>query len=210
MRPSPLLPVLLLLAACTRAPAPDAPAAPAAPKATAGQTASPPRNETAADIERPARGLARNDEPAQARTDGYGALRFGMDARAMRASWQGPALRGDGSPEDCHYLSPEGQAAPAVLAFMLEGGRFVRYDVGQGNSAVAAPGGGRIGMDSDAIRALYPGIETRPHKYLPEGRVLRVPLEGDAVLVFETGADGNVGAWRVGLPPQVDYVEGCG
>ncbi|TQC57293.1 lectin, partial [Pantoea dispersa] len=30
------------------------------------------------------------------------------------------------------------------------------------------------------------------------------------VLVFETDAAGKVVAWRVGLPPQVDYVEGCG
>jgi hypothetical protein len=30
-----------------------------------------------------------------------------------------------------------------------------------------------------------------------------------AKLVFETDAAGKATAWRVGLSPQVDYVEGC-
>ena len=29
------------------------------------------------------------------------------------------------------------------------------------------------------------------------------------VLLFETNAEGNVASWRIGVPPQVDYVEGC-
>ena len=28
-------------------------------------------------------------------------------------------------------------------------------------------------------------------------------------VIFETDAEGTVTEWRVGLPPQVDYVEGC-
>ncbi|HWI23748.1 MAG TPA: lectin, partial [Lysobacter sp.] len=32
---------------------------------------------------------------------------------------------------------------------------------------------------------------------------------GKGVLVFETDAAGKVTAWRAGVPPQVDYVEGC-
>lgn len=32
----------------------------------------------------------------------------------------------------------------------------------------------------------------------------------EAVLPFETDAQGRVEEWRIGLPPQVDYVEGCG
>jgi hypothetical protein len=34
-------------------------------------------------------------------------------------------------------------------------------------------------------------------------------VSSDATLVFEIDADGRVTAWRAGLPPQVDYVEGC-
>lgn len=212
MRSSPLLPALLLLVACARAP--DGSAASSAEEGDAAApsgAAQPP----VAGIERPARApsareTGRDDDSASpARADGYAALRFGMDEAALRAAWDGPVLQGLGEGEGCRYLSPEGQAAPAVLAFMLEGGRFVRYDVGQGNAAVVAPGGGRIGMDTDAVRALYPAARMLPHKYVPEGRVLRVPLDRGAVLVFEAGADGRVGAWRVGVPPQVDYVEGC-
>ncbi|HVI25686.1 MAG TPA: lectin [Xanthomonadaceae bacterium] len=212
MRASPLLPALLLLVACARVPEADGPPATEEGEAATPADAAAP---AVADIERPARDApargdaGEGDAASPAHANGYAALRFGMDEPALRAAWDGPALQGLGEGEACRYLSPEGQAAPAVLAFMLEGGRFVRYDVGQGNAAIAAPGGGRIGMDANAVRALYPGAQQQPHKYVPEGRVLRVPLQGGTVLVFETGADGRVSAWRVGLPPQVDYVEGC-
>ena len=40
---------------------------------------------------------------------------------------------------------------------------------------------------------------------------LRVPLpDGQGALVFETDAEGKVVRWRAGLPPQIDYLEGCG
>ena len=38
------------------------------------------------------------------------------------------------------------------------------------------------------------------------------PAGGKGVLVFEvdgTGDDARATTWRIGLPPQVDYVEGC-
>ncbi len=42
-------------------------------------------------------------------------------------------------------------------------------------------------------------------------KYLRVTRDGsEAVLLFETDAQGRVEEWRIGLPPQVDYVEGCG
>lgn len=210
MRASPLLPALLLLVACARTQAPDGTSTTETGDAATPADATPPL----ADIERPGRDTAREtareeDGASPARADGYASLRFGMDEAGLRAAWDGAALQPLGEGEGCRYLSPEGQSAPAVLAFMLEGNRFVRYDVGQDNAAIAAPGGGRIGMAIDAVRALYPAVRVQPHKYVPGGRVLRVPLQGGTVLVLETGADGRVSAWRVGLPPQVDYVEGC-
>lgn len=56
-------------------------------------------------------------------------------------------------------------------------------------------------------------VEARPHRYT-DGEYLRIsdPAGGAGVLVFETdgrGDDAKVVAWRVGLAPQVDYVEGC-
>ena len=35
------------------------------------------------------------------------------------------------------------------------------------------------------------------------------PAGGKGVLVLELDKDGHVDEWRIGVPPQVDYVEGC-
>ena len=66
-------------------------------------------------------------------------------------------------------------------------------------------------MTADDVRALYPKVEAQPHKYDPAGQVLRVadPAGGKGVLVLELDKDGRVDEWRIGVPPQVDYVEGC-
>ena len=72
---------------------------------------------------------------------------------------------------------------------------------------LAYDGGGFYGWAKQPnLRTVQGTIEDALHK------VLRVPaVDGSqAVLVLELGADGKVSAWRVGLPPQVDYVEGCG
>src|SRR5690606_13772644 len=106
------------------------------------------------------------------------------------------------------YVNPGWVDAPGYLAFMFEGGRFVRYDVA--NDGETAPGGGRRGMTADQIRALYPGrVEASPHKYT-DGQYLRVQdTESEGVVVFETDAAGTVTEWHAGLAPQVDYIEGC-
>jgi hypothetical protein len=144
---------------------------------------------------------------AMARYDGYGDMRFGMDEAAFRAAWGGE-LEGQ-SGEACFYLWPKWVRVPADFAFMFEDGHFVRYDVGTAKET--APGGGKVGMTASQIQALYPGhVEVQPHKYVVGGKVLRVTrADGDGVLVFEVEADGKVTAWRAGVPPQVDYVEGC-
>ncbi len=144
---------------------------------------------------------------AMARYDGYGDMRFGRDEAAFRAAWGGEL---EGHPgEACFYLWPKWVRVPADFAFMFEGGRFVRYDVGTAKGT--APGGGKVGMTAGQIQALYAGhVEVQPHKYVVGGKVLRVTrADGDGVLVFEVEADGKVTAWRAGVPPQVDYVEGC-
>ena len=158
----------------------------------------PPPAGPAPDIPSP---TAANAAAGPARFDGYGDLRFGMDEAAARAAWGG-VLDGDAG-DGCHYLAPEG--APA---FMFDGGKFVRYDVRSDDAT--APGGGKRGMAADDIGALYPGrVQVQPHKYT-DGRYLRIEdPDGEGVLVFETDASGRVTAWRAGLQPQVDYVEGC-
>ena len=184
----------VLLVACQRTP----PAEPLAAEPAATPAPAPAPASTAP--------VASSDADWQ----GYGAAQLGIDADQLRAVW-GSELQGDAAADGgCYYLSP-GAHTEGGPFFMLEGGRFVRYDVRGGDTA--APGGGRIGMDLAQLQALYPQAEpVQPHKYVADGKVLRVPATdgSQGALVFELGADGKATVWRVGLPPQVDYVEGCG
>lgn len=205
--PLSLLP-LLLLAACTEAPSPAVAEAPGAAVAVDEVVFDQPVEEI------PPATAPATAAAGPARFDGYAAMRFGMTVEEARTAMDG-ALgdlpdggHGGADGDACHYLGPSWEGAPSDLAFMFDGGRFVRYDVG--NDGETAPGGGRHGMREDAIRALYPGrVEASPHKYT-DGQYLRIEdPEGDGVLVFETDADGTVTEWRAGVPPQVGYVEGC-
>jgi hypothetical protein len=133
-----------------------------------------------------------------------------MNAAQVRQAWPGELERIPAGDAACFHLFPAGQATPARFALMFEDGRFVRYSVE--SATMAAPGGGRVGMDAGQVAALYPGrVAERPHKYVEGGKYLRIPAAADSggVLLFEVGADGVVDEWRLGLPPQVDYVEGC-
>lgn len=198
MRRAMLLVPLLLLAACTGAPEPPA-----------GDAAAPALEQPVPDQPEEDIPPATAPSPGPARFDGYAAMRFGMTEDEARAAVDGALQGATGGPsEACHYVNPGWDDAPQYTAFMFEGGRFVRYDVG--NDRDVAPGGGRRGMTADEIRALYPGrVQAGPHKYT-DGQYLRIEdTDGDGVLVFETDADGRVTEWRVGLAPQADYVEGC-
>ena len=130
-----------------------------------------------------------------------------MSAEQARQAWGGE-LEGEAAADGgCYYLRPQWAKNAAEFGLMFEDGKFVRVDVG--NDKETAPGGGRRGMSAEQLRALYPGrIEEQPHKYVQGAKNLRVS-EGAGALVFETDAAGKVTAWRIGQPPQVDYVEGC-
>jgi len=141
-----------------------------------------------------------------ARFDGYGDMKFGMDEAAARKAWGGE-LNGKVQGDMCTYLSPKSNKSMSYFAFMFEGGRFVRYDVG--NDKEVAPGGGRRGMPATEIEKLYAGrVQASPHHYVQGGRYLKVRGDGGAI-VFETDAKGVVTEWHVGVEPQVDYIEGC-
>ena len=155
-------------------------------------------------------GTTPDGDRALARFDGYGDMRFGMPVADFRQAWGGE-LKGEPSSEGaegCYHLAPVWVGTPAELAFMMDGGKFVR--VSTEASKLEAPGGGKVGMSKDEIAKLYPGrVEEQPHKYT-DGRYLRIKDTASAnVLIFETDAAGKVTEWRVGVPPQVDYVEGC-
>lgn len=131
-----------------------------------------------------------------------------MDEPAFRHAWQGE-LQGTASTDGgCYYLAPKWVKSGTEFGFMFEQGRFVRYDVG--NTKEAAPGGGKVGMTMAQIRALYGNrVEQSPHKYEQGAFYLRITGQSPGVLLFETDAAGKITRWRVGVPPQIDYVEGC-
>jgi hypothetical protein len=216
------LSAVLILAACRAevppppgghepAPAGNGGAAPASHSAVAARTTPPAADASAATGTSAGPQIPDGDRDL-ARLDGYGPLRFGMTTAEMREAW-GPTLNGtppDGDPGACHYLNVVGAGATPYLAFMVEGGRFVRYDVS--NDALLAPGGGRRGMTEAALQALYGGaLQAAPHEYVEGGKYLAFDTSGVAPsrLVFETDARGVATEWRVGLSPQADYVEGC-
>ncbi|GAA3931962.1 lectin [Luteimonas lutimaris] len=203
----------LALAACTAERTPDDSAATPADTADAmaGDPAAPPPLDQPADDVPPATApINQAPDLGQVRMDGYGDMRFGMTAEEATQAWGGELETAGDAADACYYLVPKWVTVPSDFAFMIEGGKFVRYDVGTGREI--APGGGKVGMDAGEIRDLYAGrVEETPHKYVEGGLYLRVDDAngGDGKLVFATGKDGKVTSWRVGLPPQVDYVEGC-
>jgi hypothetical protein len=170
---------------------------------------SSPAKADAATVEKPATKPAA-DTTTLARYDGYGDMRFGMDDAAFKQAWAGELNSAAPAPgATCVIKRPVWVKAPRDFGFMFEGGRFVRYDVGTAKEE--APGGGKVGMTKAAVQVLYGSIEAQPHKYVDGAEYLRVRApHGDALLVFETDAAGKVTRWHVGVPPQVDYVEGCG
>lgn len=186
---------------------PAAPAADAAPPATSAAPAeSVPPPPIADDLAVP-------PPLQQASLAGFGDMKLGSGLDEARAAWGGE-LKSLGSgaiePGACHYLVPKWAKDANALAFMMEGGKFVRYDVG--NDKETAPGGGKVGMTVDELQKLYHGgLQASPHKYVEGAQYLSMAASGVAPtrLVFETDAAGKVIRWRVGLPPQADYVEGC-
>ena len=147
----------------------------------------------------------------QAGLAGYGDMKLGSTVEEAKAAWGGE-LNGKPSADAaaCYYLTPKWVKKTSDFAFMMEGGKFVRYDVGTDKEA--APGGGKVGMSTEELQKLYHGaLQSTPHKYVEGGHYLSIDASGVAPskLVFETDAAGKATAWRVGLMPQVDYVEGC-
>lgn len=205
----PLLPLtaalVLALSACkpAEAPQPSAPADSAPPSASAPPAASQP-----ASLPEPGEASGPPASTQLAQWQGYGDLKLGSTAEAAKQAWGGEL--NSSTPSEggsCYQLTPKWAKDKADVAFMIEGDHFVRYDVTSDKET--APGGGKVGMDETQLRALYGDkLQSMPHKYVEGGKYLSVS-EGQDKLVFETGADGKVTSWRVGLPPQIDYVEGC-
>lgn len=210
MRLAVVLIPMLMLAACSKAPQPDAAPGTAPTAAASSPTPDTTRAPPQIPDPKPAPPAVTPDTAASPRPDGYGDLRFGMNSDEARAAWGGELLGDEPGPENCAYLRPKWADGTAQFGLMFEGGKFVRYDVGTDREA--APGGGKVGMTRAQIEALYPGrVAVELHKYVPGAVELRIadPAAKGRAILFETDAQGRVTHWRVGVEPQVDYVEGC-
>ena len=151
-------------------------------------------------------------DPEVVHFGGFGPAAFGADEEQVRIAWGHElAAMPPSEGSSCTYLMPDPVPAEGYeVAFMMEEGAFRRYDVA--SPRIAAPGDVVIGDDADKVLAAFAGrVEEMPHKYVEGGRYLVVSPEqgGDARLVFEVDADGKITEWRMGLLPQVLYVEGC-
>ena len=148
---------------------------------------------------------------SQASFTGYGDMKLGSTLEQAKTAWAGELQESkpaEGS--TCHYLMPKWVSKASEFGFMVEEGKFVRYDVGTDKEI--APGGGKVGMVVEQLMLLYGGsLQSAPDKYVEGGKVLTItaPDGSPAKLVFQVDGVGSVTGWRVGLPPQVDYVEGC-
>lgn len=213
----PLVPALalglLILAACgdrsegsasaEASPAPDAADVAPAPAVEAAPPPPAPAGDDPAEV--------RND-PAVIHFQGFGPAAFGSNEEAVRQAWGRP-LTAD-TPSDgstCYFVRMDpGPGNGFGIAFMFEGGKFVRYDVD--SPAHAAPGDLAVGMRGEEVLARFPGrVEEQPDKYEENGRNLVVsPGDGgEGRLVFDVDGSGTITGWRLGVPPQVHYSEGC-
>ena len=194
--------VALALSACKQEATVEAPVAAADPA-----SATPPVTEPVVPAE-PAAVVA---PASQASFTGYGEMKLGSTLEQAKTAWAGELQESkpaEGS--TCHYLMPKWVSKASEFGFMVEEGKFVRYDVGTDKEI--APGGGKVGMVVEQLMLLYgSSLQSAPDKYVEGGKVLTItaPDGSPAKLVFQVDGVGSVTGWRVGLPPQVDYVEGC-
>lgn len=143
---------------------------------------------------------------------GFGPAKFGGNEQDVRISWGRPLNASKpAEASTCMYLNPEVMPeAKRGIGFMFEEAKFVRYDVD--DISQIAPGNFKVGDAATDIKTAFAGrVEEAPHKYIPKGITLTVTPEDKSAarLIFEIGQDGKVANWRIGVPPQIFYVEGC-
>ncbi|UHQ20102.1 hypothetical protein LVB87_02785 [Lysobacter sp. KIS68-7] len=200
--------------ACTGREAPSAttPASSTAAAPTAATVIAPPAVTTAAPAATTVAPPATGPMPAEGAItfNGFGPAPWGASEEQVRQAWGRDLEGAQTEPNGCYYLFPQPRTESGYrIAFMMETSKLGRIDVRV--PEIAAPGGGRVGMDKAELHRLYPAITEQKHKYVEGALNLRAmdPQGGPGVILFELDAQGKATAWRVGVPPQVDYVEGC-
>ena len=142
---------------------------------------------------------------------GFGPAKFGDNEESVRMSWGGLNASKPAMGATCYMLSINPLPSNHQdIAFMFEDAKFVRYDVT--DPILVAPGNIVVGDTADKVMQAHPShVESQPHKYIEGWRILTVTPESpaNARLIFEIDASNIVTNWRIGVIPQVYYVEGC-
>ncbi len=143
---------------------------------------------------------------------GFGPAKFDDNEESVRMSWGRPLKASNPAMgATCYTLSMEPLPSDHKgIIFMIEDAKFVRYDVT--DPTLVAPGNIVVGDAADKVMQAHANhIESQPHKYIEGGRILIVTPESpaNARLIFEIDASNIVTTWRIGVIPQVYYVEGC-
>lgn len=197
----PLIAAAGLIAACS----PDTPTGP-----DPASTPDPgPVEATDADPSTPAAGQngQAGSECGTITVEGLCGVTFGMSAEeAMVAHAAGLHEMGGagGQPESCYYLGPDPDNYD--IGYMVVDGQVQRIDIRA--PGVSTSEGVQVGMQAGEVEGIYPNLERAPNKYTDRDNLI-VGLGGDTKLVMETDENGNIAAYRIGVPPAVDYVEGC-
>lgn len=152
---------------------------------------------------------------------GWGPLRIGMTRDEITAALgpdANPEAVGGPEPEACDQFRPE--RAPEGMLLMLEQGVLTRISLIRGANLVTDRGFG-LGTPAAEVKAAYgEAAQVTPHKYAeapaeyitawadgPSSEPYRQDADVRGI-VYEVGADGNVGMIHAG-GPSIQYVEGC-
>ena len=194
--------LVLALAGCDRAVAPDPPAGPV-------ETAPPSDVVAAAPANGPGASRDAAPESLALRPAGYDTIRIG----APPSEAEGYALADDGSYEDSCRIHSSDRLANFYA--IVEDGRVMRLTAFHrpetGASPVRTDRGIGVGSTEAEVRAAYSPLREQPHHYVgpPAKDLFFGGSEREPGLRFEMGEDGKVSALHAGLMPVLAYVEGC-
>lgn len=144
--------------------------------------------------------------------DGFGPATFGSNEKSVRLSWGRPLSASKPAlGSSCYYLNNDPLPSNHQgIAFMFEDAKFVRYEVNE--PTLVAPGDIVVGDTADKVKQAHAGhIESQPHKYIEGAQTLTVTPSNypNKRLIFEIDGHNTVINWRIGVLPQIYYVEGC-
>jgi hypothetical protein len=139
---------------------------------------------------------------------GIGVVRAGMSLQELSVAVAEVVRPTYTDNPTCTFVRPK--ALPSGVLLMVLNDTVARVDVTEPGTLTT--GGVGVGdLERRVIEVYGARAHVEPHKYTgPTGHYVIVDVPGDTLhrLVFET--DGrNVGRYRAGRRPGVDYVEGC-